>query len=293
MKCFIQRYEREKNDQVQNLNTFVDIDVSYDFKRNVLKYDFHTIKKDEDLAFLEVKDHMLKYLPRNICDCYPYIVSITTENTELMEIRYENLRELESLRNLNLKANKIDALELNLFNDNPNLVHVNLQNNRLFDLDPKVFENIKLKNLNLDENICIDKSYDFRKDERQNMIQDLDEACKGFKNMKKHIDQKIQAEKELYQKKVDYISSREADLKTAETLLMEKIIEIESPKKELEKSLEKIESEYNELLASKNLMESIGLITIATCAYLIIDLSLSVACLLRNLHVSSFDQTWL
>lgn len=288
IKCFIQRYETSKNNQVQSVNTAIDIDVFYDLKQNILKYGFRTINRDEDLVFLEVKDQNLKHLPRNIFDLYPNIESITAENTELMEIRYENLRKLASLRNLRLVKNKIDTLELSLFNDNPILIHVNLKDNRLFELDPKVFENLhKLITLNLDGNLCIDKSYDLRRDEKEDVIKDLNQACKGFTNMKKHINQKIQEEKEFYEKKVDHINSLKDDLELAKKIFMDKKTEIENFEKELKISSEKTESELSK---SKDIMKLIGLITFAICAYLIFDLSLSVAYLLRKLHDTSFDQ---
>lgn len=180
INCEVRKYATyPKVDRTSSFADAIVINVSYDFKLDDFNYESFFAYNCSDLASLKSSKQPLHYLPENIYETYPKLASLTVTEAGLRKIRYENLRLLWQLQNLDLQSNKIEILESNLFTDNSNLQIIILKNNKLHSISPESFDNLnQIREINFAANECIDKAYYFgnlnSKPELQN---DLTETC--------------------------------------------------------------------------------------------------------------------
>lgn len=98
------------------------------------------------------------YFPRGLQKIFPKLFFIFIINSQLREIRQEDLQGFTKLRELNLQGNEIKSLKKNLFDSNPELEVIFLCHNKISSVDPEVFSNLNyLKVLSLLNNTCINK----------------------------------------------------------------------------------------------------------------------------------------
>jgi len=78
------------------------------------------------------------------------------ERSELKEITQNDLKVFPKLKHLWLIKNEIEVLEENLFKFNPNLIYININDNKVKEVYDSAFGGLNiLKRLYLNNNICI------------------------------------------------------------------------------------------------------------------------------------------
>jgi len=96
------------------------------------------------------------YFPRGLNNFFKNLREIAIRTTGLKEVHQSDLKDFPKLLNLHLWNNKIEILEKNLFEFNPNLDYIFLESNKISHIDPNVFDKLlKLNDLWLRSNTCI------------------------------------------------------------------------------------------------------------------------------------------
>lgn len=245
-----------------------------------LQYSFNCDIAKNNISLLELENKAFPYFPMNISDCYPNISSILLKNVELKELKRDHLKNLQMLKILDLSSNKVEYLEPNLFDSNPEMEEIDLSKNKLSKIDSQVFQKLtKLKKLNLFGNVCIGKNYRLPSDNWiqliENINNDLSESCSGKKNIKEVLDQAKQ-DRDRYDLKVKELEDSNNETKQKEVMSNSTI---ENLKTELE--------EMNSKTQNRNDPNQAGLtywIILGICIFIIADLIIAIIYLLKFKH---------
>lgn len=112
---------------------------------------------NDDVEILIASSLNIHFFPRGLEKVFKNLIKVWLPNNEIKEIHKEDLKPLPKLEYLDLKYNKIEAIEDGLFDYNPKLRIINLKGNKISRIAENVFSNLTgLLYLDLSENSCID-----------------------------------------------------------------------------------------------------------------------------------------
>lgn len=119
--------------------------------------DFSLANADENITEIYTDANLnLKYLPVNIYEKYPNLISISSWYCGLKSVSKDNFKGLTKLRRLAINQNRISIVENNTFEDLEALEWLYLDNNRIIQIDGQaIVPLINLKELTLFDNKCI------------------------------------------------------------------------------------------------------------------------------------------
>lgn len=99
---------------------------------------------------------VVNYFPQNLENVLRNLETIQIDHANLKEITNNDLKPFGAkLKNLWLGSNDIEVIEVDLFDFNPNLEWIFLENNKIKNVESGAFNKLqKLNNLNFDKNPC-------------------------------------------------------------------------------------------------------------------------------------------
>lgn len=135
-------------------------------------------KSNDDLRVFYINSKTVNYFPKGIEKTFKNLQGIELTNSSLQEITQSDVSVFPELVVLYLGFNCLQVLEQGLFDFNPKLKIINLFRNKISQIYPNVFDNLKqLFTLHLDENTCIN-TYAYRNaTEVQSVIQQVKLSC--------------------------------------------------------------------------------------------------------------------
>lgn len=138
------------------------------------------VQNDSKINEIQIFNQTVNFLPFGFSNCFINLISLNIENSKLVKIRQENLKEFQNLKFLLLPGNLIEIIEKDLFELNPNVIYINLKENLLKIIDTSAFAVLKeLEFLNLQNNTCIDVSINETNDFKE-LITNINENCSEF-----------------------------------------------------------------------------------------------------------------
>jgi len=145
-----------------------------------VKFDASATRLKREINGFRAANKNIFYLPQFEEDTATSMQALSILNSQLKEVRQENLKPLVNLLILDLTANEIEKLDANLFRFNDDLKVIVLSKNRIRFIDPSTFSNLKnLESLQLKPNNCYSKSSK-NKNEVLKIIEEIEEACNNF-----------------------------------------------------------------------------------------------------------------
>lgn len=145
-----------------------------------ITFDQSATRRKKEINGFRAANKRILYIPHFEEDTATTMQALSILNSQLKEVRQENLKPLVNLLILDLTANEIEKLDANLFRFNDDLKVVVLSKNRIRFIDPSTFSNLKkLESLQLRPNICYSKS-SRNKDDIPKMIEEMEEVCSNF-----------------------------------------------------------------------------------------------------------------
>ncbi|KAL7011236.1 hypothetical protein ACKWTF_014178 [Chironomus riparius] len=145
-----------------------------------ITFDSSATRRKKEINGFRAANKKILYLPHFEEDTATSMHALSILNSQLKEIRQENLKPLVNLLIIDLTANEIEKLDANLFRFNDDLKVIVLSKNRIRYIDSSTFSNLKnLESLQLKPNICYSKSSK-NKIEIARMIEEIEEACSSF-----------------------------------------------------------------------------------------------------------------
>lgn len=123
------------------------------------------ISDECEIEGIEIKKTIVKVIPKGIKKLCPQLKAISFHNTGIVSVKPDDMKQFGSdLEYISLSANKIIALDANIFTDNVNLKFINLRSNNLRFIESQFFENIRklseLKAVNLIDCTCINRYFE-------------------------------------------------------------------------------------------------------------------------------------
>lgn len=111
----------------------------------------------DDVGGFEAENADIRYFPKGLDKIFGNLVMIDINYGPLKEIHQSDLQPFPKLKCLELYQNEIEVLEDGLFKFNTELEMIWLSSNRIFHIDPEVFDGLlgQLSYLSLDTNECI------------------------------------------------------------------------------------------------------------------------------------------
>lgn len=105
---------------------------------------------------LSINGQSINFMPREFDHFFPNIAGLEIANSNLKVIRKRDLSPFSLLQTIIMHGNRLESLDLDAFEGNPQLSYIDLANNDFKHLDPRTFESlIMLKDLDLSSNRCI------------------------------------------------------------------------------------------------------------------------------------------
>jgi hypothetical protein len=145
-----------------------------------VKFDFSATRLKREINGFRAANKNIFYIPHFEEDTATSMQALSILNSQLKEVRQENLKPLVNLLIIDLTANEIEKLDANLFRFNDDLKVIVLSKNRIRFIDPSTFSNLKnLESLQLKPNICYSRSSK-NKNEIPKMIEEIEETCSNF-----------------------------------------------------------------------------------------------------------------
>ncbi|CAG9810614.1 unnamed protein product [Chironomus riparius] len=135
-------------------------------------------KTNSDVGGFAVYSKTINYFPRGLETFFKNIKAIQIDNCNLKEVHQEDLKPFPKLIELHLTSNKLEVLEEDLFDFNPDLEFIHFWDNKIVHIEPNVFDHLsKLSYLYLLYNSCIDKKAKNSTSEVKNVIQAAKSQC--------------------------------------------------------------------------------------------------------------------
>lgn len=143
---------------IENLN-FTN-DLSDKILTNVIRK--HESKKtNADVMLLKVHNQTLHEFPERLGQFFSQIEGLEVINSGLMILKKEHLKDMKSLKYLNLMKNKIEVLRNDVFRHNPKLKFLIICCNKLKVIGIEIFEHIQnVKHVDFRRNVCLSKKSD-------------------------------------------------------------------------------------------------------------------------------------
>lgn len=111
----------------------------------------------DNVQGFECENKKTFYFPKNLEKFFKDLIMIDINYGPLKEIHQSDLKPFKKLKCLELFHNEIEVLENGLFDFNPELEMIWLSSNKIFHVDPEIFDKLigKLSYFSLDTNECI------------------------------------------------------------------------------------------------------------------------------------------
>jgi len=133
--------------------------------------------KEEDI-FLYTVRKTVHYFPSGLEVFFPNIKGIVIWYCKLKEVHQSDLKPYSKLTYLSLPNNDIQVIEEDLFANHPNMEMVLLSGNKIFHINPTVFDRLfGLVSLYLNDNVCISKNTENNRNVVLEMISSIKSQC--------------------------------------------------------------------------------------------------------------------
>lgn len=144
------------------LSSFFPKLVKYDIQRSTLKYiasgDFAELT---NLTTIEIFRTELQVIPADTFWTLTKLEILNLRDNKIKSLQENTFKDLVNLKNLLLQDNQLAYLLSNIFQFNINLLEIDLGRNQLRIIEADTFSNLnKLKNLNMEQNVCIKNKYE-------------------------------------------------------------------------------------------------------------------------------------
>lgn len=111
-------------------------------------------RTNSDVKGLSITNQNIGFLPFNLQEFFPNLETIDATNA-FTEINRKALKGLSKLKQLHLNTNRIQIIEPNLFEGNPNMIAISFLNNPVLHVAHNVFKNLPfLHSLRFDLATC-------------------------------------------------------------------------------------------------------------------------------------------
>ncbi|XP_070504825.1 uncharacterized protein [Chironomus tepperi] len=145
-----------------------------------ITFDHFSSRLRKEINGFRAANKKILYVPQFDEGTATSMQALSILNSQLREIRQENLKPLVNLVVIDLTANEIEKLDANLFRFNDDLKVIVLSKNKIRFIDSSTFSNLKkLESLQLKPNLCYSKSSK-NKLEIPTMIEEIEEVCSNF-----------------------------------------------------------------------------------------------------------------
>jgi hypothetical protein len=132
-----------------------------------------------DVKGFSSQSKTINFMPRGLNDVFPNLIGVSINDAGMKEIRQSDLKQFPRLRYLYLYKNAITIVERELFKFNPELEHIGLDDNKISQIHPTVFDHLnKLSELSLDLNVCIN-AYATGRSHVVNLLRSVKQECPG------------------------------------------------------------------------------------------------------------------
>jgi glutaredoxin-related protein len=171
-------------------------------------------KTNDDVQGFNCDKCGMEYFPRGLHKIFKNLCGIGISSAGLKVIFKEDLGSFDKLEALWLPSNKIEVLEQDLFSGNPNLEHLDLDDNQIKFIHSTAFENLNnLKTLWLLRNTCIDQSVANNPSGIPALIQTAKDQCTSdVASYKRHMDNNpYELERQKMKKEQEAEAKAEAD----------------------------------------------------------------------------------
>jgi len=135
-------------------------------------------KSDNDEIYFHIQSKSVQYLPRGLEKFFKNVTGIAVWYDLLKEIHQSDFKPFQKLECVNIFESKIEIIEENIFDYNPNLVAVSLGKANIFHIGPTVFDHLtKLTSLHLGGNKCINEFKENNREGVEQIIRNLKINC--------------------------------------------------------------------------------------------------------------------
>ncbi|KAL7039935.1 hypothetical protein ACKWTF_000185 [Chironomus riparius] len=115
-------------------------------------------KDNNDEIYFHIRSKAVQYLPRGLEKFFKNVTGIAVWYDLLKEIHQFDFKPFKSLECVNIFESKIEIIEENIFDYNPNLIAVSFGKANIFHIGSTVFDHLsKLTSLHLGGNTCINE----------------------------------------------------------------------------------------------------------------------------------------
>ncbi|CAG9811680.1 unnamed protein product [Chironomus riparius] len=155
-------------------------------------------KSDDDDIYFHISTKSIQYFPRGLEKFYKNLKGIVIWHTQLKEIHQEDLKKYPKLNFLNLSGNKIEIIQDDLFDFNPDLIV--FENMKLIHIGATTFDSLtKLSTFYLGGNPCTNESSLKDRTATLKVISSLKSSCisSEFTSLKRKIENLEQISKNL------------------------------------------------------------------------------------------------
>lgn len=109
---------------------------------------------------MTIEDQTVHYLPKRIEFFFPNLKFLRITNSELKQIKKEDLRGLKELVHVGFGNNKLQVIDGGLFEDNHKLQLIDFNHNKIKNVGEELLENLKeLRDVNFGNNHCTSRSF--------------------------------------------------------------------------------------------------------------------------------------
>ncbi|KAL7014518.1 hypothetical protein ACKWTF_015981 [Chironomus riparius] len=148
-------------------------------------------KSDDDDIYFHISTKSIQYFPRGLEKFYKNLKGIVIWHTQVKEIHLEDLKEYPKLTFLNLSGNKIEIIQDDLFDFNPDLEVIVFENMKLIHIGATTFDSLtKLSTFYLSGNPCTNESSLKDRTATLKVISSLKSSCisSEFTSLKRKIE---------------------------------------------------------------------------------------------------------
>ncbi|XP_070491638.1 leucine-rich repeat-containing protein 15-like [Chironomus tepperi] len=138
-------------------------------------------RTNDDVVGFDSRHKCMNHFPQGLDKYFKMLLSIVIYYGGIKEIHQSDLKPFPYLVNLYLENNEIEYLEAGLFDFNPHLQGVSFLDNKITNMDGSVFDNLyTLKNIWLDNNMCINLNSTGTLEEAKKVIDQAKTLCSGI-----------------------------------------------------------------------------------------------------------------
>lgn len=126
---------------------------------------------------LHINSRGLQFMPKGLDKFFPDLEAIWIENSELRTIEQDDLKPFSSLKDLYMVNNKIDKLDSDLFQFNPELRAIQFNANKIKFIGRNILSPLpRLDQADFSNNDCINK-FAYEKKEFPELIAEMETKC--------------------------------------------------------------------------------------------------------------------